>query len=184
MVDLFDNAVSEGRDNHWSESEHKTTSQPITYIGIQPHWHRFCWQGTCWLKRYQVTHRDCCSLPGRYEVRDPTSFYGRNPCDCWAKQSWSHIESWSKNIVVLYGTQAKKVYVPYGKHCTEGTMMQQPNPVQAVCNMVDSVELGLGLLSLRRRVYSTGLPKLLQGLREWSFACQILSNHNSLITCL
>ena len=36
--------------------------------------------------------------------------------------------------------------------------------VQAVCNAVDSVQLGLGLLSLRRRVYR--LPKLLQGLRE------------------
>ena len=56
-----------------------------------------------------------------------------------------------------------KVYVPYGKHCTECTMMQQPNPVQAVCNTVDSVQRGLGLLSVRRRVYSIGLPIFLGG---------------------
>ena len=45
-----------------------------------------------------------------------------------------------ENIVVLHGTQAKNVYVLYGKHCTEGTMMQQPNHLQAMCNMVDSVQ--------------------------------------------
>ena len=51
-----------------------------------------------------------------------------------------------ENIVVLYGTQAKQVYVPYGKHCTESTIMQQPNPVQAMCNMVDSVQQGSALI--------------------------------------
>ena len=45
-----------------------------------------------------------------------------------------------ENIVVLHGTQAKKVYVLHGKHCTEGTVMQQANPVQAMCNTVDSVQ--------------------------------------------
>ena len=45
-----------------------------------------------------------------------------------------------KNIVVLHGTQAKIVYVLYSKHCTEDTMMQQPNLVQGMCNMVDSVQ--------------------------------------------
>ena len=58
---------------------------------------------------------------------------------------------------------SQKVYVPYGKHCTEGTMMQQLNPGQAVCDTVDSVQLGSSLLSLRRRVYSAGLPKPFQG---------------------
>ena len=60
-----------------------------------------------------------------------------------------------KNIVIMHVTQAKKVYLLYGKHCTEGKMMQQPNPVQAMCNMVDGVQHGSGLLSVRRRVYST-----------------------------
>ena len=57
------------------------------------------------------------------------------------KESPGPYKNLVENIVVLYGTQAKKVYVPYGKHCTEGTMLQQANPVQDMCNMVEEKEV-------------------------------------------
>ena len=50
---------------------------------------------------------------------------------------------------------SQKVFVPHGKHCIEVTMMKRPNPVQAMYNVMDSVQQGSELLLLRRRVYNT-----------------------------
>ena len=72
-----------------------------------------------------------------------------------------------ENIVHRPGCDSsQKSHVPYGELCIESTKMKQPNSVQAMRNMVDSVQQGSGLLSVRRRVYSTGLPELLKGLGE------------------
>ena len=47
--------------------------------------------------------------------------------------------------------------------CSWGCCQPQ-SPVQAMCNMVDSVQLGSGISSVCRTVYSAGLSKPLMGL--------------------
>ena len=86
-----------------------------------------------------------CQVNERCELRDLPVFMVHTGPELHVAVEQNVLVMYRKlveNIVVLYGTQAKKVYVPYGKHCTEGTIMQQPNPVQAMCNMVDSVQQG------------------------------------------
>ena len=65
LVDLFDKAVAEGvrpntvktRSEPYYETE--KYSQPVTYIGTQPHQHRFSWQARlptnyCFQDKYVV----------------------------------------------------------------------------------------------------------------------------------